>query len=126
MLHAGLDLSRRRLDVCVISELGELVEEIAAPPDAGGLRYLVGKVARRVGRRLRRRDAAGECLLRPCQFLAGFVRTCRARQGLRRLWCDVSHVADEAGFPLSRSFRRAGSGLARGRTPVRAERRARA
>ena len=45
MLHAGLDLSRRRLDVCVISELGELVEEIAAPPDAGGLRYLVGKVA---------------------------------------------------------------------------------
>jgi transposase len=46
MLHAGLDLSRRRLDVCVISELGELVEEIAAPPDAGGLRYLVGKVAR--------------------------------------------------------------------------------
>ena len=46
MLHAGLDLSRRRLDLCVISELGELVEEIAAPPDAGGLRYLVGKVAR--------------------------------------------------------------------------------
>jgi transposase len=46
MLHAGLDLSRRRLDVCVISELGELVEEIAAPPDAGGLRYLAGKVGR--------------------------------------------------------------------------------
>jgi transposase len=32
--------------VCVLSELGELVEEIAAPPDAGGLRFLTGKVGR--------------------------------------------------------------------------------
>jgi transposase len=53
MLHAGLDLSRRRLDVCVISELGELVEEIAAPPDADGLRYLTGKVARGYGEPVR-------------------------------------------------------------------------
>ena len=27
MLHAGLDLSRKRLDVCLLSEHGELVEE---------------------------------------------------------------------------------------------------
>jgi transposase len=46
MLRAGLDLSRRRLDVCVISDVGELVDEFPAPPDSGGLRYLVGKVAR--------------------------------------------------------------------------------
>ena len=46
MLHVGLDLSRRRLDVCVLSSEGELVEELAAPPDREGLRYLVGKVAR--------------------------------------------------------------------------------
>ena len=46
MLHVGLDLSRRRLDVCVLSDEAELVEELAAPPDAEGLRYLVGKVAR--------------------------------------------------------------------------------
>jgi transposase len=45
MLHAGLDLSRRRLDVCLISDPGELVEEFAAPPDRDGLRYLAGKVA---------------------------------------------------------------------------------
>jgi transposase len=45
MLHAGLDLSRRRLDVCVISEPGELVVEFPAPPDADGLRYLVEKVS---------------------------------------------------------------------------------
>jgi transposase len=46
MLHVGLHLSRRRLDVCVLSDEGELVEELAAPPDAEGLRYLVGKLAR--------------------------------------------------------------------------------
>jgi transposase len=46
MLHVGLDLSRRRLDVCVLSDEGELVEELAAPPDAEGLRYLVSKVGR--------------------------------------------------------------------------------
>ena len=46
MLHVGLDLSRRRLDVCVLSDDGELVEELAAAPAAEGLRYLVGKLAR--------------------------------------------------------------------------------
>jgi transposase len=45
MLHVGLDLSRRRLDVCVLSDEGELVAELAAPPDAEGLRYLVEKLA---------------------------------------------------------------------------------
>ena len=38
MLHAGLDLSRRRLDVCLVDDAGELVEHTAAPPDADGLR----------------------------------------------------------------------------------------
>src|SRR3954452_9798109 len=47
MLHAGLDLSRRKIDVCLLSAGGEIVEEFASPPDAGGL---VG-LARRVGRR---------------------------------------------------------------------------
>jgi transposase len=53
MLHAGLDLSRRRLDVCLLSELGEVVDEIVAPPDADGLRYLTGKVARGDGEPVR-------------------------------------------------------------------------
>jgi len=44
MLHAGLDLSRKRLDVCLLSEEGELVEEFAVPPDADGLRGLVRRV----------------------------------------------------------------------------------
>jgi transposase len=46
MLHAGLDLSRRRLDVCLLSDQGELLVETAVPPDADGLRGLVGRVAR--------------------------------------------------------------------------------
>jgi transposase len=45
VLHAGLDLSRRRVDVCLISEAGEIVDEWASPPDADGLRGL----ARRAG-----------------------------------------------------------------------------
>jgi hypothetical protein len=46
MLHAGLDLSRRRVDVCLMSAGGELVEQTAAPPDADGLRGLAGRLAR--------------------------------------------------------------------------------
>src|SRR3954468_11240767 len=46
MLHAGLDLSRRKIDVCLVSAGGEVVEEFASPPDADGVRGL----ARRVGR----------------------------------------------------------------------------
>lgn len=44
MLHAGLDLSRKKLDVCVLSDEGELVGEFPVPPDADGLRGLVRKV----------------------------------------------------------------------------------
>jgi transposase len=46
MLHAGLDLSRRRLAVCLLSDHAEVIEQTAAPPDADGLRGLVARVAR--------------------------------------------------------------------------------
>jgi transposase len=45
MLHAGLDLSRNRLDVCLLSEHCEVLAQFAAPSDTDGLRGL----ARRVG-----------------------------------------------------------------------------
>jgi len=45
MLHAGLDLSRKRLDVCLLSEEGEQLDQLAAPPDADGLRGLVRQVS---------------------------------------------------------------------------------
>lgn len=47
MLHAGLDLSRRRLDVCLVDDAGVLVEQTAAAPDADGLRGLVDRVGGR-------------------------------------------------------------------------------
>jgi transposase len=44
MIHAGLDLSRKKLDVCLLSDAGELVGEFPVPPDADGLRGLVRRV----------------------------------------------------------------------------------
>ena len=44
MLHAGLDLSRNRLDVCLLSDEGEIVEEFKSPVDLDGLRGLVRRV----------------------------------------------------------------------------------
>jgi transposase len=44
MLHAGLDLSRKRLDVCLLSDQAELLEELAAFPDSGGLKNLAQRV----------------------------------------------------------------------------------
>jgi transposase len=40
MLHAGLDLSGRKIDVCLLSESGEQVEQLVAAPDADALRTL--------------------------------------------------------------------------------------
>ena len=44
MLHAGLDLSRNRLDVCLLEDGGEIVEEFRWPADADGLDGLVRHV----------------------------------------------------------------------------------
>ena len=45
MLYAGLDLSRKRLDVCLLDEQGARVVVTAAPPDADGLRGLAERLA---------------------------------------------------------------------------------
>jgi transposase len=44
MLHAGLDLSRRKVDVCVLDEDGEHLDQLAAPPDADALRTLARRI----------------------------------------------------------------------------------
>ena len=46
MLHAGLDLSRKRLDYCLLTEDGERVGTGAAPPDADGLVSFARRVER--------------------------------------------------------------------------------
>lgn len=49
MLHAGLDLSRRRVDYCLLGEGGEHVEAGVAPADADGLCGLARLVELRHG-----------------------------------------------------------------------------
>jgi transposase len=45
VLHVGLDLSRKRVDVCLISGEGELIAHLAAASDGDGLRWLTDRVA---------------------------------------------------------------------------------
>jgi hypothetical protein len=45
VLHVGLDLSRRRVDVCLISSEGELIDQFPAPADQDGLHGLARRVA---------------------------------------------------------------------------------
>src|SRR4051794_11544205 len=41
MLHAGLDLSRRKIDVCLMSSAGEVVDEWASSPESmNGARFV--------------------------------------------------------------------------------------
>jgi transposase len=44
MLHAGLDLSRKKVDVCLLSETGERLDQLTAPPDADSLRRLARRI----------------------------------------------------------------------------------
>jgi hypothetical protein len=44
MLHAGLDLSRRKIDVCLLSGTGEHLDQLARSPDADSLRRLARRI----------------------------------------------------------------------------------
>jgi transposase len=44
MLHAGLDLSRKKLDVCLLSDRGQHLDQLATPPDADALRTLARRI----------------------------------------------------------------------------------
>jgi transposase len=44
MLHAGLDLSRKRIDVCLLSDEGEHLDQLAVPPDVDSLRALARRI----------------------------------------------------------------------------------
>jgi transposase len=44
MLHAGLDLSRKKLDVCLLSDDGEHLDQLAVPPDVDSLRTLARRI----------------------------------------------------------------------------------
>ena len=44
MLHAGLDLSRKKLDVCLLSDRGEHLDQLAVPSDVDSLRRLARRI----------------------------------------------------------------------------------
>ncbi len=44
MLHAGLDLSRKKLDVCLISDAGDHLDQLVSPPDRDALRTLARRI----------------------------------------------------------------------------------
>jgi transposase len=44
MLHAGLDLSRKKLDVCLLSDDGVHLDQLAVPPDVDSLRTLARRI----------------------------------------------------------------------------------
>jgi transposase len=44
MLHAGLDLSRKKVDVCLLGEQGEQLAQLAVPPDTDALRGLARRI----------------------------------------------------------------------------------
>jgi transposase len=45
VLHVGLDLSRKQVEVCLISDQGELIDRFTATPDRDGLYGLARRVA---------------------------------------------------------------------------------
>ena len=74
MLHVGLDLGRKRVDVCLISGEGELVARFPAPADRDGLCGLTRRVAvYRVGRMGAVRAASGALSL---------CASCASRRGI--------------------------------------------
>jgi transposase len=44
MLHAGLDLSRRKLDICLLSDRGEHLDQLVVPPDVDSLKTLARRI----------------------------------------------------------------------------------
>ncbi len=44
MLHAGLDLSRKKLDICLLSAEGEHLDQLVVAPDVDSLRTLARRI----------------------------------------------------------------------------------
>src|SRR4051794_29997538 len=44
MIHAGLDLSRKKVDIALLSEEGEHLDQLVVPPDADSLKALARRI----------------------------------------------------------------------------------
>jgi hypothetical protein len=72
MLHAGLDLSRKKLDVCLLSDRGEHLDQLAVPPDVDSLRRLAPCRCLQTSRRMPARNRSSTELAEPaCAFEYG-------------------------------------------------------
>ena len=90
MLHAGLDLSRKRLDFHLLDEGGETVELGAAPPDADGLSGLA-----------RRLDRHGEPIRAAIESMNG-ARFVHDRLELAGWWVEIADAQKVKGLaPLA-------------------------
>jgi transposase len=49
MLHAGLDLSRKQVDVCLLSEEGEHLGQLVTAPDGDALRSFARRIEETYG-----------------------------------------------------------------------------
>ena len=45
MIHAGLDLSRKKVDICLLDEAGEHLDQLVVPPDPDSLKSLARRIA---------------------------------------------------------------------------------
>ena len=45
MLHAGLDLSRKRLDVCLLGDDGQHLDQLAVAPDVASLKRFARRIS---------------------------------------------------------------------------------
>jgi hypothetical protein len=78
MLHVGLDLSRKRVDVCLISSEGELVEHFCSPCD--------GDLAADAG-------AARRARTRPLAVASGQAsRDAQEPKAMRRIWRQLGQA----------------------------------
>lgn len=96
MLHAGLDLSRKRLDFHLLDEAGETVEVGAAPPDADGLRGLAARLSRH-GQQVRAaiESMTGARFVHDQLELAGFeveIADAQKVKGLAPLACKTDRI----------------------------------
>ena len=118
MLDVGLDLSRKQVEVCLISDQGELIDRFTATPDRDGLYGLARRVAvygadssgRRntrlrgvaMGRPKRRRsDRAGRPAMRSPGRPPGWRREHR-----QRFWAAIARGATSEAAACRRASRR--------------------
>jgi len=97
MLHAGLDLSRKRLDVELVTEDGTRLAGTAVMPDGDGLRSLVRQVSHRYGQPVRAaiESMTGARFVHDQLELAGWeveIADARKVKGLAPLACKTDRI----------------------------------